>query len=83
MLAKTKPVSQIAAEHQVSRKFLYQQGEKAQTALEEIFASQTPDNEVLFNLPVTKTWLSQLVLGLVLICHSSYRGVYRTIPRYF
>ncbi len=30
---------------------------------------------VLFHLPVTKTWLSQLILGLVLICHSSYRGV--------
>jgi len=75
MLAKTKPVSQLAAEHEVSRKFLYQQGEKAQIALEGIFASQTPDNEVLFNLPVTKTWLTQLILSLVLICHSSYRGV--------
>ena len=30
--------------------------------------------DVLFYLPVTKAWLRQLVLGLVLICHSSYRG---------
>jgi hypothetical protein len=75
MLVRTKPVNQLAEEHQVSRKFLYQQGEKAQTALDEIFASQAPENEVLFNLPVTKTWLTQLILGLVLICHSSYRGV--------
>src|SRR4029077_18609536 len=30
---------------------------------------------VLFHLPVTKAWLRQLVLGLVLICHSSCRGV--------
>jgi hypothetical protein len=75
MLAKTKPVSHLAAENQVSRKFLYQQSEKAQIALDEIFERKTPDNEVLFNLPVTKNWLTQLILGLVLICHSSYRGV--------
>ncbi|MGB8691520.1 MAG: hypothetical protein WCD53_29945 [Microcoleus sp.] len=75
MLAKTKPVSHLAAEHQVSRKFLYQQSHKAKTALDEIFASLAPDNEVLFNLPITKTCLTQLILGLVLICHSSYRGV--------
>ena len=33
------------------------------------------DDEVLFHLPVTKNWLYQLILGLVLICHSSYRNV--------
>ena len=26
-------------------------------------------------MPVTKNWLYQLILGLVLICHSSYRNV--------
>ena len=31
--------------------------------------------KVLFYLPVTKAWLRQLVLGLVLICHSSTRSV--------
>ena len=36
--------------------------------------SRRPD-DVLFYLPVTKAWLRQLVLALVLICHSSYRGV--------
>ena len=40
-----------------------------------VFASGVPDNEVLFELPVTKTWLRQLTLSLTLICHSSYRGV--------
>ena len=34
-----------------------------------------PLDDVLFYLPVTKAWLRQLVLGLVLICHSSTRGV--------
>ena len=75
MVAKSKPVSQLAAEHQVSRKFVYQQGQKAKAALDEIFDPQACDDEVQFNLPITKTWLNQLILSLVLICHSSYRGV--------
>jgi hypothetical protein len=29
VVANVKPVSQLAAEHQVSRKFMYQQGQKA------------------------------------------------------
>jgi hypothetical protein len=43
-------------------------------ALDEAFAAKA-DSSVLFNLPVTKSWLNQLVLSLALICHSSYRGV--------
>ena len=72
---RSQPVSHIAAAHQVSRKFVYQQGDKAQQALDESFAPSKGDDEVLFHLPVTKNWLFQLILGLVLICHSSYRGV--------
>jgi hypothetical protein len=58
-----------------SRKFVHRQADKASVALDEVFASTTPYDEVLFVLPVTKTWLRQLTLGLTLICHSSYRGV--------
>ncbi|XGW00928.1 MAG: hypothetical protein ACAF41_33710 (plasmid) [Leptolyngbya sp. BL-A-14] len=75
VLAKSQPVSQLAAAHQVSRKFLYEQGQKAKTAMDATFEPTASDNDVLFHLPVTKTWLSQFILGLVLICHSSYRGV--------
>jgi len=59
----------------VSRKFLYQQGQKANEALDATFSSTKDEPEVLFYLPITKTWLWQLILGLILICHSSYRGV--------
>ena len=39
-------------------------------------SSDTPDDkEVLFELAVTRTWLRQVVVGLVLICRGSYRGV--------
>ena len=74
-LSRSQPISHLAATHQVSRKFIYQQGDKAQRSLNESFAPTQTDDEVLFHLPVTKSWLSQLILGLVLICHSSYRGV--------
>ena len=75
VLSRSQPISHIAVTHQVSRKFVYQQGDKARQALDESFAPSQGDDDVLFHLPVTKNWLFQLILGLVLICHSSYRNV--------
>jgi hypothetical protein len=75
VLAGAQSVSDLAREHEVSRKFLYQQVHTAQDALNRAFDPEPKTEKVLFYLPVTKTWLRQLVLGLVLICHSSYRGV--------
>jgi len=74
-LAGSETVSDLAARHGVSRKFIYQQTHKAVAALDEAFLSATPDHEVLFELAVTKAWLRQVIVGLTLICHSSYRGV--------
>ncbi len=69
-------VSALAQEHQVSRKFIYQQLHQAHDALDLAFAPPPADQDaVLFTLPVTKGWLRQLVLGLLLVCHSSLRGV--------
>ena len=75
LLARTEPISRLAARYQVSRKFVYQQGHKANLALDEAFDPDPDDREVLFYLPVTKSWLFQLILALILICRSSYRGV--------
>src|SRR5277367_1492397 len=75
VLAGAQPVSDLAREHEVSRKFLYQQAHTAQDALTQAFDPDPKTEDVLFYLPVTKAWLRQLVLGLVLICHSSTRGV--------
>jgi hypothetical protein len=70
------PVSRIAADRRVSRKFVYRQLRQARDALESAFAPPPADPPgLLFWLPVTKPWLRQLVLGLTLICHSSVRGV--------
>jgi hypothetical protein len=75
-LAMRQTVTGLADEFDVSRKFVYQQASTAQAALNAAFTATTDDDDqVLFNLPVTKAWLRQVSLGLTLICHSSYRGV--------
>ena len=74
-LAGTETVAALARQHEVSRKFLYQQIHTAEEALNQAFAPSSTADDVLFYLPVTKAWLRQLVLALVLICHSSTRGV--------
>ena len=69
-------ITLLAAEHQVSRKFVHAQVNRAQEALDQAFApAPQADNQVLFYIPVTKLWLRQVVLALLLICHSSYRGI--------
>ena len=75
VLAKMEPVTQLADTQQVSRKFLYKQADKAESALDEVFKKAGKEDEVLFYLPVTKQWLRQVVVALPLMCRSSYRGV--------
>ena len=75
VISKQEPVSHIARNEQVSRKFLYKQKSIAQTALLRAFEKKEKDEQVLYHLPVTKKWIFQLILGLIFICHSSYRGV--------
>jgi hypothetical protein len=83
-LAGTQTITQLAQDYQVSRKFVYQQADKAEQALAEAFAPTAPaDGPVLFYLPVTEAWLRRLILALLLICHSSYRGVYELLRDLF
>src|ERR1700692_2665204 len=74
-LAGSEPISELSARLGVSRKFIYAQKDKASDALHDAFCSAVADDEVLFQLPVTRTWLRQVMVGLPLICRSSYRGV--------
>ncbi len=74
-LAGSETVSDLAAQHGVSRKFVYQQAHKAGAALDDVFSPAVRDDEMLFQLTVTKTWLRQVIVALPLICRSSYRGV--------
>jgi hypothetical protein len=75
-LAGHQTITGLAGGAGVSRKFVYQLRDRAQTALADAFAPTIADDQVLFHLPVTKDWLRQTALGLTLICHSSYRGVH-------
>jgi len=77
-LAGIQHVARLAHQHDVSRKFVSRQAALAQRALNDAFAldPSASDNErILFTIPVTKSLLRQIVLGLILLCHSSYRGV--------
>src|SRR3982750_2151318 len=74
-LAGSETVSDLAARHGVSRKFVYQQTHKARAALDDVFASAAPDSAVLFELAVSKAWLRQITVALALIGRSSYRGI--------
>lgn len=83
MLTRSEPVSHLAQNYRVSRKFLYQQAAKASDALDETFTLSDDNDKVLFYLPVTKKWLRQFVLALILICHSSFRGVLELLETTF
>lgn len=75
-LAGTHTITGLADTFDVSRKFVREQADTAQAALDEAFTTPAvTDDKVLFHLPVTKAWLRQVTLGLILVCRSSYRGV--------
>jgi len=54
------------------------------SAVNDAFRPAPKNNEkVLFYLPVTFAWLSQLILGLVLHCHASHRSVKQLLKDIF
>ena len=79
-----RSITALARDHDVSRKFVYQQADRAEQALTEAFTPDPPAGDaVLFYLPVTEDWLKRLILALLLLCHSSYRGVYELLRDLF
>jgi hypothetical protein len=76
MIKRDQTVVDLSNENGVSRKFLYNQESKAKEAVKEAFSGEAnKDSDVLFYLPVTRSWIAQFVLVLVLYCHSPFRGV--------
>src|ERR1022692_2997681 len=55
----TFTITALAEHAEVSRKFVYQQVNIAEQALEQAFATADDDDEILFQLPVTKKWLDR------------------------
>ena len=58
-LAGTETISRLAAQHEVSRKFIYQQAARAERGPPGgvLRRGSRRRTEVLFYLPVTKAWL--------------------------
>jgi len=74
-LARSATVSDLSSRHGVSRKFVYQQANKARRALDDAFSSADADDEVLFEIAVTRRWLRQVIVALALMCRGSYLGI--------
>lgn len=83
VLARTEPLTRLAKDYKVSRKFLYQQTAKADQALDRTFIPAPKNKEVIFHLPVTKDWIEQFVLAQVLIGHSPFRAVIEILDSVF
>ena len=77
-IKESKPVVALSKALNVSRQFIHRQKTKAVETINKAFSDSidTPDDDkVLFNIPVTKSWLKQVALSLLLDCQSSFRGV--------
>lgn len=76
-IAQTTNITELAKSNGTSRKFIYQLKEKAEEALEQTFLSKKPEDpdSVLFYLPITKKWIAQFVIALILIARCPYQGV--------
>ena len=76
MLKRNAPVTKISEQHNVSRKYAYQQQEKARNAIDNCFDnSNQDDDKVLFYLPITKNWIQQFIICLALNCRACFRGI--------
>ena len=84
VIKQTQTISDIAKENQVSRKFVYKQKHKVIQAIDDVFKEPEEEKEkILFYLPITKAWLIQLVLCLLLHCRCSFRGVTKVFQDVF
>ncbi len=66
VISNNSTVTQIAKQYRTSRKFINKQKNKAIAAINLKFAAKTEPS--LFYLPVTKSWINQTVLTLMLTC---------------
>jgi len=82
-LSKSKPLTELAQENDVSRKFVYQQQGKAISAINDSFMPAPKEGKVLFYIPVTLHWLCQLILCLVFHCRANHRGIQRLLSDAF
>ena len=51
--------------------------------MQKTFEQPENDDEILFYLPIRRSWIRQFILALILICHSSYRNVIEILDNLF
>ena len=68
MQSSPQTVTAISKREGVSRKFLYQQQQKGNQALEKEFNPPQEESDILYWIPVTKKWIFQVILALIFIC---------------
>lgn len=84
VISNQKTITDVADENNVSRKFVHGLKNTALGAIDQSFLPESKnDNPVLFNLPVTKSWLKQFSLSLALNCRSSFRGINKVLSDVF
>ncbi len=65
MQSSGRKVTSIANREGVSRKFLYQQQQKGNQALEKEFNPSPEESDILYWIPVTQKWIFQVILALI------------------
>ena len=80
VISNKTTVTEIAVRGNVSCKFVYLQKNKMTTAIDQAFEEAAPDDhDIIFNLPVTKAWIEQFALCLMLHGRASFRGTQQII----
>lgn len=77
VVSKQKSISSLADENNTSRKFIRKQGIKLQEVVDKQFVDtyKSNDDDVIYYLPITKAWISQFVIALMLLTNASYRNI--------
>ena len=66
-------VTRVAELNKVCRNTVYTQKRRVEEAVNDAFPESGQNEQVLFNIPVTRDFLHQIVVGILLICKASYR----------
>lgn len=74
-LQRAHPITRLAEDHGVSRKFVYEQQHHAEAAIERAFEPESLPEGFLGWLPVTRSWIERTILSTALEGHGSIRGI--------
>jgi hypothetical protein len=80
-ISRQQTITEISKNFDCSRTTVYELKNRALRAAADAF--EDAGDETLFTVPVTKSFIRQMVVGLFCICDSSYRGVMSFLENIF